>query len=137
MAADSLSGADIAELSGADIAELTADDIAELSGAELPIKWAFVAADGTLGAQSGGITLADHTTNGVYRLNFGTDLTNYAVMATVYTDESQIEAGICGTGPPPQTNCPGTSNGANLADVLTENSAGTDIDGGFYIAAIP
>jgi hypothetical protein len=125
-------------LTGADIAELGPNDIGELTGAELPIMWAFVHTDGAIGAQSGGITLGEHTPgSGSYRLNFGTDLSNYAILATAYNSDIQIEAGICGPGGEPQTPCPGGTNNTNHADVLTEASNGTDTDSGFYVVAIP
>ena len=146
VAADSLTSTDIAELTGADIAELTGDDIAELgpadigelTGAELPIKWAFVGAAGGISPQSGGITLTEHLSGtGAYRLDFGTDMSNHAVIATPFNQNTIVSAGICGGGFAPQSVCPDPANNTRHVDVLTEDSTGANLDRAFYVVAIP
>ena len=140
LASEAVTGSKVApnSLTGADIAELGPGDIGELSGAELPIMWAFVGATGTIGPQSGGITLGEHfSATGSYRLNFGTDLSNYALVATPYNERALISAGICGDGFPPQRPCPGATNNTNHAYIQTEDDTGANVDRAFYVVAIP
>jgi hypothetical protein len=116
---------------GVDVNEST------LTGLQGDIRWAYVSLNGTVGPQSGGITLAGHNPPGVYRLDFGASAENHAILATPYHASTQVEAGICGGPPDPGSNCPGTSNTKNLVDVLTENSDGSPANAGFFVAAIP
>jgi hypothetical protein len=140
LANDSVTGDKVGPdaLTGADIAQLGAGDIGELSGANLPIRWAFVEDDGTILQQSGGITLGHHPSAGVYRINFGTDLTKYAILANTW-QAGEIATGICGQGDAPQTDClssPG-ANTTSVADLATFNSVGALANRRFYVVAIP
>ena len=140
LADNAVNGAKVApdSLTGADIGQLGAGDIGELSGANLPIRWAFVEQNGTIRAQSGGITLGEHAPgSGAYRLNFGVNLSNHALLSTTYDQNAQVAIGICGGPPAPGANCPDGVNNTNHADVLTEESDGTNADKAFYVVAIP
>jgi hypothetical protein len=143
LAADSVTSDKVGPdaLTGADIATLGSGDIGELSGANLPIRWAFVDTDGTIKAQSGGITLGNKPSQGVYRINFGTSLSNYAVIGSLWTP-GEISTGYCGvsSGFGPGTDCSPTSPGSNttsVADIGTYNDAGSPANRAFYVVAIP
>jgi len=104
------------------------------------LKWVLVRPDGGIAAQSGGITLASHTT-GTYVLNFGSTVTGKPVLANGAfagdggaTDRGETAAGPCGAGAE-GVNCP-TTNTNQAVFVQTHNEAGALADHSFYVAVI-
>ena len=103
-------------------------------------RWALVRGDGTIVAQSGGITPTAKVTAGVYILDFGSTVTGKLVIASSANtgdvgDRGPVSAGACG-GTPEGSTCP-TGNDTNHVRVITR-SAGDDTaeDHSFYIAVI-
>jgi hypothetical protein len=72
-----------------------------------PVRWALVLADGTIKAQSGGISM-DHAAAGSFYLNFGANMSGHAISVTdAFRDDDVNPRGaplttICG-GPPNST----------------------------------
>jgi hypothetical protein len=105
-------------------------------------RWALVKGDGTILAQSGGISIPDVTGSGGYYVDFGSSVANRALLVTgayVQGDTGGRDAAvaeICGGGPD-LVNClsPGT-NDTSHAFVRTFDSNGTGANHAFYIAAI-
>jgi hypothetical protein len=101
-------------------------------------RYAYVAKDGTIIAQSGGISLAS-TLNGWFYLNFGSDMTgkNIQVTSAYRNGDGGLRGGVlvtlCG-GAPAGSDCT-TSNNNNTIAVGIENAANNDIEAhSFYIA---
>jgi hypothetical protein len=103
-------------------------------------KWALLKADGTILAQSGGISLTSHVAPGTYILDFGSSVTDKLMLGTA----SFANAGFRGTvivgpcGGPPQgaVACPvGGDN--NHVVVFASNAANTaGADNSVFVAVI-
>jgi hypothetical protein len=103
-------------------------------------KWALVRADGTIIAQSGGITPTAKPSAGVYILDFGGSLAGKLILVSSANtgdtgDRGTASAGICG-GTTEGSTCP-AGNDTNHVRVITRNKA-NDVaqDHPFYVAAI-
>jgi hypothetical protein len=103
-------------------------------------RWALVRSDGTIVAQSGGITPTSKPADGVYILDFGTSLTGKLVLvssanAADTTDRGTVSAGMCG-GTVEGGTCP-TGNDTNHLRVITRGK-GDDVaqDHPFYVAVV-
>lgn len=81
--------------SGTKVTNLNADRLDGLDSSGLlrrsNVKWAYVQADGTLGAHSG-VTLVKHGQTGVYRVSFDQDVSGCAYSATPAKDIPAIGA---------------------------------------------
>jgi len=99
--------------------------------------WALVGFDGTIQAQSGGITLTASLTGGRF-FDFGTDLTGRAIVATLADPDqtAEITAGLCGT-PPQGFDCSQAPEDNRHVFVGTSNSAGTSANERYYVAVLP
>jgi hypothetical protein len=105
-------------------------------------KWALVKGNGTIIAQSGGISITDSVPGGYY-VDFGSSTVGHPILVSAaYAAGSgttaEVSASPCGgTGADEQANClsPGTNN-ANHVFVLTLNSGGTQTARPFYIAVL-
>jgi hypothetical protein len=108
--------------------------------------WAYVLADGTIGAQSGGISLAFHSGSfpGQYYLQFPQSLLNSSVQVTPHYDQAvsvaaQVTTGVCGdtssTDSPSsgQIKCTVGGNTASELYLLLTDSAGSAKNQGFYV----
>jgi hypothetical protein len=108
-----------------------------LDGAE---RWAVVKADGTIAAQSGGITLTGKPTVGTYILDFGAAVTSKLILVSSanagYTgDRGTVSGGPCG-GTPDGSICP-AANDANHVRVITRKEGDSVAeDHPFYVAVI-
>jgi hypothetical protein len=109
------------------------------SGYQKAPRWALVQPDGTIVAQSGGITLVAHTA-GRYTLNFGSPVTGHLIVASlsVANDDSfrgPVSASPCvtgGEGDPAA--CLGGDN-PNHLQVFTDNPGSTATQNhAFYVA---
>ncbi len=103
-------------------------------------RWALVRADGSIVAQSGGITPTAKPAAGVYILDFGASLAGKLLLVSSAnagdtSDRGTASVGICG-GTPEGGTCP-TGNDANHLRVITRNK-GDDVAGDhpFYIAVV-
>ena len=103
-------------------------------------KWAIVRADGTIVAQSGGITPTAKPSDGVYILDFGSTVIGKPVIASSANagdigDRGTVSAGPCG-GTPEGSTCP-AGNDPNHVRVITRKE-GDNIaeDHPFYIVVI-
>ena len=103
-------------------------------------RWALVRADGTVLAQSGGITPSAKPATGVYIIDFGSSVAGKLVVASSANsgdvgDRGTVSAGICG-GTTEGSTCP-SGNDTNHVRVITRQ-AGDDLAGDhpFYIAVI-
>jgi hypothetical protein len=103
-------------------------------------RWALVRADGTIVAQSGGITPTAKPSIGAYVLDFGTSLAGKLIISSSANtadlgDRGTVSAGMCG-GSPEGSTCP-TGNDTNHVRVITRK-AGDNIaeDHPFYVAVI-
>jgi hypothetical protein len=103
-------------------------------------RWALVRSDGSIVAQSGGISPTAKPSTGVYVLDFGTSLAGKLILTSSAnagdtTDRGTVSVGICG-GTPEGGTCP-TGNDTNHVRVITRNK-GDDLAGDhpFYIAVV-
>jgi hypothetical protein len=103
-------------------------------------RWALVRADGTIVAQSGGITPTAKPSVGAYILDFGGTLAGKLILASSANtadlgDRGTVSAGICG-GTNEGSTCP-SGNDTNHVRVITRR-AGDDTaeDHPFYVAVI-
>ena len=103
-------------------------------------KWALVRADGTIVAQSGGISPTAKPSTGVYILDFGTAVNSKLIVVSSANtgdvgDRGTVSAGSCG-GTPEGSTCP-AGNDTNHVRVITRK-AGDSIaeDHSFYVAVI-
>jgi hypothetical protein len=103
-------------------------------------RWALVRRDGSIVAQSGGISPTAKPAAGIYILDFGASLAGKLLMVSSAnagdtTDRGTVSVGMCG-GSPEGGTCP-TGNDLNHLRVITrnkgDNSAG---DHPFYIAVV-
>lgn len=102
-------------------------------------RWALVRPDGGIAAQSGGITLAAHST-GRYYLNFGSAITGKLVTVSPgFANDSNfrgvILAGPCG-GPPEGIFCVTSDNSSTALIVTTDDDNLTVQDHSFYLTVI-
>jgi hypothetical protein len=104
-------------------------------------KWALVKGNGTIVAQSGGISITDSITGGYY-VNFGSSVVGHPILVSgSYTlspaAPGEFQASPCGAANDQQTSCsaPGTNTTSHVF-VLTTNSAGTQTSRGFYVAVL-
>jgi hypothetical protein len=105
-------------------------------------QWALVASDGTIVAQSGGITInAANASSGQYFVDFGTSVANRPASVTLHYGDGGI------TGDTSATPCGGTAvpggfdcsfvtgvNDANHLLVRTESNTGGNAPFGFYVS---
>lgn len=103
-------------------------------------RWALVRADGTIIAQSGGITPTAKPSAGGYILNFGSSVIGKLMIASSAQaadlgDRGTVSAGPCG-GTPEGSTCP-SGNDTNHVRVITRR-AGDSVaeDHPFYVAVI-
>jgi hypothetical protein len=103
-------------------------------------RWALVRADGTIIAQSGGITPTAKPSGGAYILDFGSTLAGKLVLVSSANtadlgDRGTVSAGICG-GTSEGSTCP-SGNDTSHVRVITRR-AGDSIaeDHPFYVAVI-
>ncbi len=114
------------------------------TGFQTKVRWALVAANGTIIAQTGGISLAaGGGAAGNYYLNFGSSLTGKAVVVTsTYTDADSGFRGtafttLCGGGAQGSACAPAGTNTDTHVFVASSNPANTGLQPhGFYIAVI-
>jgi hypothetical protein len=105
-----------------------------------PARWALVGADGTIIAQSGGITPTAKPSTGAYILDFGSAVNSKLMIvssanAADVGDRGTVSAGPCG-GPPGGSTCP-AGNDTNHVRVITRKAGdSTAEDHPFYIAVI-
>jgi hypothetical protein len=103
-------------------------------------KWALVRADGTVVAQSGGVTPTAKPAAGVYILDFGSSLAGKLIIASSSNtadtkDRGTVSAGLCG-GTPEGGTCP-VSNDTNHVRVITRAKGDDQAeDHPFYVAVI-
>lgn len=114
---------------------------ANLFGNALPsayqgrVRWALVSSAGAILEQSGGITITSQA-GGFYFLDFGENLTNHGLMATlVDTPSGEVTATRCG-GANGFGACSGFTD-ANHVLVRTKDSAGAGLAKPFYLAELP
>jgi hypothetical protein len=118
-----------------------ADKLDGLDSTRIKGRWAIVEANGTITAQSGGITLAAHAVSGEYYLDFGENLANNGVaVSQVWRSGAgfpgTVLAAVCATA---GVTCiqPGTNNN-NTIYVQTNNAGNTaDVDHAFSIVVVP
>jgi hypothetical protein len=103
-------------------------------------KWAHVRADGTILAQSGGISVTSHPSAGTYILDFGSAITGKLVVGSAGVRDAAfrgtVMAGPCG-GPPEGFACP-SGNDTSHAVVFTNNASNTALVdvASFYVSVI-
>jgi hypothetical protein len=103
-------------------------------------KWALVRPDGSVIAQSGGVTLTAKSGPGQYILDFGVATTGKLIIATSARANDlefrgMVSAGPCG-GTPEGSACP-VGNDVNHVNVITNGPAEKErSDHAFYIAVI-
>jgi hypothetical protein len=102
--------------------------------------WAVVAANDTIQAQSGGISVIEHTNNsGGYHLRFPENLGQRPIAATIHGGggvTGQISATRCGTSPPGGEGCSFGNNQQHIF-VKTTDSAGAGADRRFIVTVLP
>lgn len=104
------------------------------------LKWALVRPNGTVAAQSGGISVGAHPSAGNFIVNFGAAVTAKAVLASgAYNNDAsdqrgETTAGPCGTGE--DRTCPTGFNTTSFVFVQTRSNSGTPADHSFYVAVI-
>jgi hypothetical protein len=107
--------------------------------------WAQVKADGSIDASSSGVTAAQSSSAGVYYVNFGTDITQCAVIATQASIPDSSAAGQTIAGIPGPAFVATASAGATLAPgfpsvssaiVQTRRTNGNPASTSFSVAAL-
>lgn len=109
------------------------------TAAKTGMRWALLEGDGTILAQSGGISLASMAVTGDYHLNFGSTQSGKSIQVTpVYRDADPgtgvgAVAALCG-GPPAGATCnpPGTNNTSHVYVGISDDAAVPN-DQAFYI----
>jgi hypothetical protein len=106
------------------------------------VKWALVAPDGTIAAQSGGIAVAVHVTSGNYILNFGSAVADKPILTSgAYagsdTSEQRGEttAGPCAGGTVGRS-CPSGFDTTSHVWVQTRSNDGTPVNHSFYVVVL-
>jgi hypothetical protein len=103
-------------------------------------RWALVRSDGTVVAQSGGITPTSKPSVGAYILDFGSSLAGKLIIASSANtadtgDRGTVSAGMCG-GSTEGSTCP-SGNDTNHVRVITRKAGDTVAeDHPFYVAVI-
>jgi hypothetical protein len=103
-------------------------------------RWALVRADGTVIAQSGGVTPTAKPSVGAYILDFGSSLVGKLIIASSANtadlgDRGTVSAGMCG-GTTEGSTCP-AGNDTNHVRVITRRAGDTTAeDHPFYVALI-
>jgi hypothetical protein len=104
-------------------------------------RWVEVLANGTIAAQSGGITVR-RVGNGYYVVNFGVDVAGKAILASsARTGDDRsgrgvVAAGPCTTSSDAGDNC-ATGNDPRFVGVFTYNGPGSEPENhSFYVALI-
>jgi len=107
------------------------------------VRWAEIEGDGTIDAQSGGITVI-HNVAGEYYVNFGTSVAGHALSATMEwrsglgLSSGNILVGRCGGGTGGITCVALGSNNTNTAYVQTDDNTNTnDDDRAFTVILYP
>ena len=114
--------------------------LTEAQAKQARIRWAFVNPNGSIGAQSGGISVVSTTPAGQYRLNFGSSVANTAILVTAWDASVPVSsrAALCGgAATPGGFDCGAIGNDTNHVNVRRFDSGGSLTAGGFYIAVIP
>ncbi|MEE9413848.1 MAG: hypothetical protein V3V01_01110 [Acidimicrobiales bacterium] len=132
---------DIANVSGAKVIGPVAD-AAKLDGQDstdfqAKVKWALIAADGSIIEQSGGISLTS-VGLGTYYINMGESVDNTAILGNLqWGSDGEFNATRCGPDSPAETGCfaAGTNNDSHIF-VTTNDSAGATSAAPFYVAVI-
>jgi len=113
----------------------------QLGPAGATARWVEVYANGTIAAQSGGITVR-RVGNGYYVVNFGVDVGGKAILASsARTGDDRsgrgvVAAGPCTTSSDAGDNC-ATGNDARFVGVYTYNGPGSEPENhSFYVALI-
>jgi hypothetical protein len=103
------------------------------------VHWAHVAADGSIFAQSGGLSTV-HVNTGEYYVVFPISASGKAVLATgkwVASTGTITSVILCG-GAPEGATCTATgTNNTNTVYVDVKNDNGTLVDRGFYVVLFP
>ena len=103
-------------------------------------RWALVRADGTIIAQSGGITPTAHPNAGAYILDFGSPVVGKLVIAssanaTDVGDRGTVSAGPCG-GTAEGSSCPSGNDTNHVRVIARKDGDTTAEDHPFYVAVI-
>lgn len=103
-------------------------------------RWALVRADGTVIAQSGGITPTAKPATGSYIINFGSAVTGKLIIAssanaTDIGDRGTVSAGPCG-GTAEGSSCPAGNDTSHIRVITRRAGDATAEDHPFYIAVI-
>jgi hypothetical protein len=104
------------------------------------VKWVLVRPNGSVAAQSGGISVGAHPSAGNYLVNFGSAVTGKAILASgAYNSDAsdqrgETTAGPCGTGE--DRTCPTGFNTTSYVFAQTRSNSGTPADHSFYVAVI-
>ena len=102
--------------------------------------WAVFNANGTIAAQSGGISLEEHTPGtGGYHIEFPVNLGQRPIAATIhggFGQTGQISATRCDTSPPGGEGC-SFGNDPEHIFVKTANDAGAGADRKFIVTVLP
>lgn len=143
--ADAAARADVATRSDSATSAANAADAASLggvaaSGYQGRIMWARVNNGGEIVAQSGGITLQDHLSAGLFFLHFPQPVAGKGIVGTaLWTGPNSgksvvVKATPCG---PEGSNCSvsGSNTSSDLFAEVTE--ASTALDSNFYVAVLP
>jgi hypothetical protein len=103
-------------------------------------QWALVALDGTILAQSGGITLASHGFPGEYILQFPTAVVGRAIFVTPSNRDNSFLGSFasapCGTGNQTYPNCAGQPNTRLHVALFNQANTGT-ANHSFYVMVLP
>ena len=115
-----------------------ADTLDGLDSTDLQPMWALVkGSDGSIIAQSGGISATHGYTGGQY-VDFGTDVSGHGLVATMQWGHSGfISTAICGGGADETVNCVVGDNTTDWVFVQTLDEAGSGVDADYYIAVLP
>lgn len=119
----------------------TADDADTLDGldaGDLQPMWALVEGDdGSIIAQSGGIEVTRGFTGGHY-IDFGTDVTGHAILATLqWGDAGMISAAICGGVTDETVFCVVGDDTPEWVFIETLDEAGDAADSDYYVTVLP
>jgi hypothetical protein len=104
------------------------------------MKWVLVRPNGSVAAQSGGISVGAHPSAGNYIVKFGSAVTGKAIIASgAYNSDAsdqrgETTAGPCGTGE--DRTCPTGFNVTTNVFVQTRSNGGTPSDHSFYLVVI-
>jgi hypothetical protein len=105
-------------------------------------RWALITGNGTLLAQSGGISVASHPFPGEYRIEFGSQVLGHGIFASSSLRDNSfhgtVQAAPCGPAGNPQVypNCANAPSSQVHVTIL--NSANTaTADASFYVMVLP